>query len=410
MTIIFVPTEACNFKCSYCFEPESQRAEASMRFNLDAMKQGLIEVWSGPYRGSDICLHGGEFTICRREDIKEMMEFIYGFKGVVDIVTNGSLIDDELIEMFKKYNVHIGLSCDGPPDLNVLRGPNPSDKKVTKKYNVELNETLVQLRKENLPVSIMCILHTKNAGTQKKIDKLRAWMRWLANIGINGGRFNLMYGNPKYELSLRQATHAWLELYEENKRLELDWNPFKEMTGNLMGEKVSPCSFSQCNIFNTKTLSILPDGSVGNCDRTFSEGIYLRSYDDTKSGRYEALHQNQCLNCKYWDICGGACPMEGQGNDWRNPTRFCDAIYDLYSRIERDLRREGKMIITDVGLPILDDKPHGDSGHGDKPHGDSGHGDSGHGDMPHGDKPHGDSSHPDAPDWKLNKETLEWEQ
>ena len=382
-----------------------------MPFDLDAMKLSLIEVWSGPYGGSDICLHGGEFTLHRSDKIEEMMEFIYGFKGVVDIVTNGSLIDDELIEMFKKYNVHVGISCDGPPDLNLLRGPDPSDKKVTKKYNEELVETIIRLRDENIPVSIMCILHTKSAGTQKKIDKLKKWMKWLSDLRITGGRFNLMYGNPKYELTVRQATHTWIELYEENKRLGLGWNPFKEMRGNLSGGKVSPCQFTQCNIFNSKTLSILPDGGIGNCDRTFSEGIYLRSRDNTKSGRYEALSQNQCRNCKYWSVCGGACPMEGIDGDWRNPSRFCDVIYELYSRIERDIRKDGENTVTNVGYsPPLEDGPHGDSGHGDAPHGDSNHGDSNHGDANHGDIPHGDSSHPDAPDWKMNDETLEWEQ
>lgn len=103
--------------------------------------------------------------------------------------------------------------------------------------------------------------------------------------------------------------------------------------------------------------------------------------------------------------------MEGEGGDWRNPTRFCDSIYELYSRIERDLRREGTTAMTDVAPPQpLGDSPHEDSGHGDVSHGDSNHGDAGHGDANHGDIPHGDSSHADAPDWRMNMEKLEWEQ
>ena len=110
--------------------------------------------------------------------------------------------------------------------------------------------------------------------------------------------------------------------------------------------------------------------------------------------------------------------MEGMDGDWRNKTRFCDAIYALYTQIERDLRHEGVMDMpvqqTTVGNVAHGDDPHadgghGDANHGDNPHGDSNHGDGGHGDKVHGDKPHGDSSHNDAPDWKMNKETLEWE-
>jgi len=419
LTIIIVPTVKCNFKCAYpCFEPETQRFGEDITFNLDAIKQSLIDVWAGPYGGSDLCLHGGEFTLVDHDILEDLMEFMYGFKGCVDVVTNGSRIDDEIMVLFRKYNVHVGISCDGPKDLNVLRGPDPSNKKATLDYNVQLSNTLQRLRDEGFPVSMLCIIHKKNAGTQAKLDKLKKWMKWLADIGIEGGRFNLMYGNPEHELSARQATTAWLELYNENKRLGLNWNPFGEMRKNLLGEKVSPCQYCGCNIFNTPTLSILPDGTIGNCDRTFSKGIYIRSYGDEKSGRYETLIQTQCRGCKYWNICRGACPMEGMDDDWRNKTRFCDAIYALYTQIERDLRHEGVMDMpvqkTTVGNVAHGDDPHadgghGDANHGDRPHGDSNHGDGGHGDKVHGDKPHGDSSHNDAPDWKMNKETLEWE-
>ena len=111
--------------------------------------------------------------------------------------------------------------------------------------------------------------------------------------------------------------------------------------------------------------------------------------------------------------------MEGVDDDWRNKTRFCNTIYALYTQIERDLRYEGVMGTPTQQISTMEnvshgDEPHadgghGDSNHGDRPHGDSNHGDGGHGDKAHGDKPHGDSSHNDAPDWKMNKETLEWE-
>ena len=423
MTIIVVPTTQCNLKCSYCFEPESQRVGENMPLNVDAMKRSLIDVWAGPYQGSDICLHGGEFTMTERDVLRELMDFIYGFKGNVNIVTNGSMIDDDLIEMFKKYSVSIGLSCDGPPSLNRFRGPDPSSDEVTDRYNVLLNETIRKLRRHNLPVSIMCILHKANADSYEKIVALAKWMDELAMMGIKGGRMNLMYGKPEQELTPRQAETAWIELYKHNKHQNLNWNPFVEMEKNLQGEKLSPCVYNHCDIFNTKTLSILPDGSVGNCDRTFSEGIYLRSYGDKPSGRYKALEQTDCLGCRYWTICGGSCPMEGIGDDWRRKTRFCDAIYALYSQIERDIRREGKTVALGAmvtppqsahgddahGDSGHGDNVHGDKGHGDSTHGDSGHGDMGHGDTTHGDQPHGDSSHEDAPFWKLNRETLRWD-
>ena len=151
----------------------------------------------------------------------------------------------------------------------------------------------------------------------------------------------------------------------------------------------------QCDIFNTHTLSILPDGTVGNCDRTFSKGIYLRSGKMGSSGRYEALQQTDCKGCKYWSICGAGCCEEGIGGDWRRKTRWCKAIYKTYERMEK---RYGFKAPT-VTPPPTDNRqfntPHGDSTHGDAPHGDSLHGDSSHGDSNHADSSHGDNA-----DWR----------
>ena len=114
--------------------------------------------------------------------------------------------------------------------------------------------------------------------------------------------------------------------------------------------------------------------------------------------------------------------MEGFDDDWRNKTRFCEAIASTYGMIERELRMQSPGIVLSIDgdhQPPVNighgDNPHGDSGHGDGGHmnlghgdevhgnlvhGDETHGDSGHGDAPHGDAPHGDSSHYDSPDWK----------
>lgn len=422
MTIIICPTERCNYRCTYCFEPEDQRRGLDIPFNINAIKKSVDEIWEGPYGGSDLCLHGGEPTLIPRHQFEELVKYLHSKKGVVSIVTNGSTIDDDMIALFKQYNVYPGVSCDGPPHLNLLRGPDPQDPAATAVYGETLMKTLQKLRHAGLNVAIMCILHTENAGSYQKIEELRNWMLELKHMGITSGRMNPMFGNPSFELSPYQIIDVWRMVHNFNKMEGTQWNPLREMTNNLKGDKVSPCTFAQCDIFTTKTLSILPDGTIGNCDRTFGLGLYLRSKSPGKSGRYEALRQTQCKGCRFWSVCGGACPMEGFDNDWRNKTRFCEAIASTYGMIERELRMQnpnGKLAI-DVDYQVPGDKAHGDSPHGDEghgdgqhmdishgddihgnaPHGDEIHGDSRHGDAPHGDTAHGDSSHYDEPDWK----------
>ena len=83
----------------------------------------------------------------------------------------------------------------------------------------------------------------------------------------------------------------------------------------------------------------LPDGSLGNCDRTHQEGVtYTRATESPTYERYEVLKETDCSNCRFWNICYGGCPSEGDNSDWRNKTRWCKPTYDLYSVIEADIR------------------------------------------------------------------------
>lgn len=416
MTIIVVPTERCNLRCRYCFEPNEVHEGLGVEYSFDKMKQSLHEIWNGKYRHSGVCLHGGECTLIPIEEFEKLVKMIYELpwgkddegkkKGAVSMVTNATLITDKHIEIFKKYNVHVSISVDGPPRLNVNRGPNPLDESVTEAYNKKINETILKLRENGVSVSIMCIINRDNAGSKKLRERLGGWMLWLKKNGMTGGRVNPVFSDthPELELTTDQIYQMWVNVYKWNKKYDMRWNPVIEMEKNLTGENKNPqpCVHNMCDPFNTHTISVLPDGQIGNCDRTFGHGLYTRSLDGTKSGRYEALKQTDCKDCKYWSVCHGGCPEEGIGGDWRRKTRFCKAIYKMYEYIEKDLKKQGKTVAfgePSQPKPVESNTPHGDVPHGDE-HADAPHGDSQHGDIGHGDIPHGDSDHGDTIDWR----------
>jgi radical SAM protein with 4Fe4S-binding SPASM domain len=272
-----------------------------------------------------------------------------------------------------------------------------------------------KLRKNEVRVSMMCMLHKKDASTPEQLKKLAGWLLTLKKLGITGGRLNPIYSDtrPELELTNDELYRAWNYFYRINKKYELTWNPLNEMRKNLLGVLrpratvffPSPCFMNRCNMFKTHTLSILPDGTIGNCDRTFARGMYCRSRDKKGSGRYEALQQTDCKGCLYWVVCGGGCPETGIGGDWRRKTRFCDAIQRIYEYIAKDLRNEDPLVELTIDKEVegtleVGDMPHGDDPHGDDEHGDVPHGDEGHGNVGHGNIPHADSNFGDDADWQ----------
>lgn len=415
MTIIVVPTEKCNCRCAYCFEnPEEINTRNGPAYSYAAIEKSLRLVWNGPYGGSDVTLHGGECLLTSLPELEKLMSLIYNLpwkkdgvfeagkvKGTVGLVTNATLITDRHIALFKKYNAYVAVSCDGPPELNVLRGPNPKDPAATRRYGELVMENIRKMRAAGVNVSVMCIIHKGNADTKEKRQTLMRWMLDLRKIGITGGRVNPASTSPDMQLSNRDVYQMWINIHALNKKEKLHWNPVIEMERNLTGENKhpAPCVNDRCDLFNTHTLSILPDGQIGNCDRTFDRGLYPRSSDGkASSGRYEALSQTECRGCEWWSLCGGGCPCEGVGDDWRRKTRWCEAMQLTYSYLRTQLRNKGVEVNTQR-IPVKKDAE-GDSPHGDAPHGDSDHGDSYHGDAPHGDSPHGDSLHGDSPDYQ----------
>ncbi len=339
MTILVVPTLTCNLKCAYCFA-HAYEWNKNKEYNTDAILNSM-QILHQQTNGDNFCLHGGECTLIDKKDLESFLKKMFELQGKSALQTNCYKLDEDLISLFKKYKTSVGVSLDGDKSLNALRGF-PNSKKKNREYTNQVLNNILKLHKEGVSVGLIAVLTKVNADSNTKLRKLLKFVLTLREHGIKGGRLNIMWSNcpetKEYELTTEEASHAWLYLYKQIKQYsDLQWQPFREFTDNLLGFGHSSCSYGKCDYFCTMTKVILPDGSLGNCDRTHQEGsTYTRapiSYE-----RYEVLKETDCCKCKFWDVCYGGCPSEGIDGDWRNKSRWCQSIYDLYSAIENDLK------------------------------------------------------------------------
>ena len=63
--------------------------------------------------GNSICAHGGEPLILPKQELEKILKFAFDKTGQSSIQTNGTLIDDDHILMFKRYKTGVGISIDG---------------------------------------------------------------------------------------------------------------------------------------------------------------------------------------------------------------------------------------------------------------------------------------------------------
>jgi len=415
--ILVKPYLGCNLRCAYCYQAdirEHDNPHTKMNYDLDAVLKTMEALYKEEKQ--NISLHGGEPLAIPIEDIEAILRKSFELQGRSAIQTNGYLINDEIITLFKKYKTGVGISIDGFYPENKLRGF-PGNAEKTKEYTKRVLDNIETLCAENVIPGIIVVLHKANT-TGKHLERLKDFIRWLSKLGVKSGKLNpCSVDNPKkakkIELSSEELKHVWLEmakftLFEDG----LKWDPFTSMLKNLRGNYLGDCIFTQCDFWNTHSAQvILGDGSVSCCARTFNlvGSTFIRAYRSFE--RYEVLEKTDCAGCRYWSICNGGCPSRGINGDWRNKDKYCEAIYALYEYLEKHIKAfdPNAVLVTDKNYKkkayYHSEGEHGDH-HGDhRDHGDSyngqqrrvlgyrGHGDSPHGDhRDHGDSPHGDHS------------------
>ena len=89
----------------------------------------------------------------------------------------------------RKYNVHVGISIDGPGALNDVRWAGTEN--LTRAATAKTEAAIEQLCAAGLPPGLIVTLHRGNA-TADKLETLLDWLRRLALTGIRSVRLHLL--------------------------------------------------------------------------------------------------------------------------------------------------------------------------------------------------------------------------
>ncbi|MGK7932310.1 MAG: cyclophane-forming radical SAM/SPASM peptide maturase GrrM/OscB [Microcystaceae cyanobacterium] len=120
--VVIQPTPFCNLDCDYCYLPNR---DLKQTLSLDLIEPIIKAIFTSPFVGDcvDICWHAGEplaVPISFYEEVFERIEKAnkkYNSKDIPiyhSIQTNGILINQAWCDLFKKYQISVGVSIDGP--------------------------------------------------------------------------------------------------------------------------------------------------------------------------------------------------------------------------------------------------------------------------------------------------------
>lgn len=335
--LIIQPTSLCNLNCKYCYISETERKNAdiiSMKTIEKTVKLVLKNLTDGDCL--NINWHAGEPLTVGIKFYETAISLINklntnNIKILHNIQTNGILINNNWITFFKKYNIYVGLSIDGPEILH-------DQNRVNWKKNSSFQSTIKAinlLKNNNIKFSALTVI------SKKTLDLPEEFFLFFLKQKINSIGYNIEinYGNNSDNWKFSESDRTKIKNFWD-KTIKL-WAKHKDEIRireiedqiHLIQEKQSNSTFQFIAEENQTLKIVLVDkyGSLFTYSPTlaFEEIIEknekkfqignvhdINSLDDLLNTEKlkELKHQiqkgiNLCLSeCIYFDLCGGGCP------------------------------------------------------------------------------------------------------
>lgn len=340
----------CNIQCQYCYQnPLRDAGNTGKGYDLDRMK-AAIEAEGGPF-----ALFGGEALLVPAPDLEALWSWGLEKYGSNSVQTNGVLINDEHIRLFKQYQVHVGISIDGPGELNDARWAGSAVR--TREATEKSQQAIERLCGEGIPPSLIVTLHRCNAAPDK-LPILCEWLRRMEALGVTSARLHLLEINHSavrshYALSVEEnlaALQAFADLETKLTTLRLD--VFNDLRNMLLGRDDATCIWNACDPYTTRAVrGVEGNGQRSNCGRTNKDGIEFVKAAVEGFERYIALYHTPqehggCRDCRFFLQCKGQCPGTAIDADWRNRTEHCGVWMELFERMENELLSRGEAPVS----------------------------------------------------------------
>ncbi|WP_063710879.1 cyclophane-forming radical SAM peptide maturase AmcB [Actinokineospora enzanensis] len=167
-TVIIQPTTFCPMDCGYCYLPNRHRKKDMSASTAEAIVQGMADYW---FTGKpvEVVWHGGEPLAVGVDKFEELLQPFEPLRAAGKIVqrvqTGAILITDAWCDLFKRYEIDVGVSIDGPEHTNrnrVDRGGRPTFDRAVK--------GIEKLKEHGLPFTTLAVVTIE--GTTRAVETL----------------------------------------------------------------------------------------------------------------------------------------------------------------------------------------------------------------------------------------------
>ncbi len=313
----------CNLACKYCFienSPLSSQKYEKMSFETAkiAIDKFLAELDKNEIVDSQIIFYGGE-PLTNWNVIKDIINYIQDEKKsdiTLTIITNGTLLNKEIISYLMSHHIGIGISIDGPKFIN-------DKNRIFKSGNESVYEKAMNsVKLLNDMNSSYCVSATVTPDVVENEDEV---LEWLIDNKIKNIFWNLYHYSTK--------DNNWEKHY--NKMSDFILKSYKILKDNNIGEEKvqeqiemflnQTFKFHSCGAVGLNQLTIKPNGDVCICQgdsRSYKNVVgnivndeisdILNNPKNAQWLKMYTIDNEKCKYCPAISVCGGGCPLQAE--------------------------------------------------------------------------------------------------
>jgi len=366
----FAPTHSCNMRCAYCFGRWGENYEGRNRiFNLKTIKR-MIDYFFLEY-----CPAAEQYRI----DFVSGGEPLLGFSVILDalnyvnheyssrkvkywLCTNGTLLDEEIINKLDENHIFLGISIDGIKEKHDGVRLDADGKGTYEKVlnGIELlKQTGYWGRHKN--VTALCTASNDNCDFVSIIKNFR-------QIGFSNAQIRLIRGAIDYNIEKLKKEYSRLTEFLFEEFLQGEMETIKMILNNndqygqiLKRMLINEIQIKRCEA-GARKISVCANGDIYPCDSLVGEKeLRMGSlYSNKKMIKWKTKMKelsNYCDKCDIKHLCGGECFYNAYQKDDNNLrpadyycelqrflveeciclcVRMCQADYEKYNKLVRE--------------------------------------------------------------------------
>lgn len=251
---------------------------------------------------------------------------IHGYDVQFQLQTNGTLIDREIAAGLKKMRIAVGVSLDGPPEVNeMLRG------------GTKLAVNGIQnLARAGIIINVNSVVAAQNVERLYELLDFSLYLGNVAGIGLDLIRLAGRASKESCVLQKSSADQLRASLVKLNQRSESLYKKtgrkiaIREIEEAKKRLSCSSCGKHYCYASCGWSYVVLPGGDVYPCGSLIDHMDYYMGNIFDGQIRNIALtgsaNSERCVQCPFFSFCPGGCPSRMITNEYESIQDSLDCV------------------------------------------------------------------------------------